>query len=45
MAVRGDTLYVADRKNHLIREVDLKAKTVRRSPAPACRTTRSIAAA
>ena len=28
MAVRGDTLYVADRKNHLIREVDLKAKTV-----------------
>jgi thiol-disulfide isomerase/thioredoxin len=28
MAVRGDTLYVADRKNHLIREVDLKGKTV-----------------
>jgi DNA-binding beta-propeller fold protein YncE len=28
MAVRGDTLYVADRKNHLIREIDLKAKTV-----------------
>lgn len=28
MAVRGDTLYVADRKNHLIRAVDLKAKTV-----------------
>ncbi|HXG12884.1 MAG TPA: thioredoxin-like domain-containing protein [Gemmataceae bacterium] len=28
MAVRGDTLYVADRKNHLIRELDLKAKTV-----------------
>jgi DNA-binding beta-propeller fold protein YncE len=28
MAVNGDTLYVADRKNHLIREVDLKAKTV-----------------
>lgn len=28
MAVRGDTLFVADRKNHLIRAVDLKAKTV-----------------
>lgn len=28
MAVRDDTLYVADRKNHTIREVDLKAKTV-----------------
>jgi len=28
MAVRGDTVYVADRKNHLIREIDLKAKTV-----------------
>jgi thiol-disulfide isomerase/thioredoxin len=29
MAVRGDTLYVADRKNHCIRELDLKAKTVK----------------
>jgi DNA-binding beta-propeller fold protein YncE len=29
LAVRDDTLYVADRKNHLIRELDLKAKTVR----------------
>ncbi|VTS02391.1 thiol-disulfide isomerase-like thioredoxin : NHL repeat containing protein OS=Planctomyces limnophilus (strain ATCC 43296 / DSM 3776 / IFAM 1008 / 290) GN=Plim_4099 PE=4 SV=1: Thioredoxin_8 [Gemmata massiliana] len=28
MVVRGDTVFVADRKNHLIREVDLKAKTV-----------------
>ncbi len=28
MVIRGDTLFVADRKNHLIREVDLKAKTV-----------------
>jgi len=28
MAVKGDTLYVADRKNHLIRALDLKAKTV-----------------
>jgi thiol-disulfide isomerase/thioredoxin len=29
MAVRGDTLFVADRKNHSIRELDLKAKTVK----------------
>jgi sugar lactone lactonase YvrE/thiol-disulfide isomerase/thioredoxin len=29
MALKGDTLYVADRKNHLIRAVDLKAKTVK----------------
>ncbi|QJW95670.1 thioredoxin-like domain-containing protein [Frigoriglobus tundricola] len=28
LAVRGDTLFVADRKNHLIREIDLKARTV-----------------
>ena len=28
MALDGDTLYVADRKNHLIRALDLKAKTV-----------------
>lgn len=28
MAVRGDTVYLADRKNHVIREIDLKAKTV-----------------
>lgn len=28
MAIRGDTMFVADRKNHLIREIDLKAKTV-----------------
>jgi DNA-binding beta-propeller fold protein YncE len=28
MALRGDTLYVADRKNHLIRALDLKAKSV-----------------
>jgi thiol-disulfide isomerase/thioredoxin len=29
MALRGDTLYVADRKNDLIRALDLKAQTVR----------------
>lgn len=29
MALEGDTLYVADRKNHLIRALDLKAKTVK----------------
>jgi thiol-disulfide isomerase/thioredoxin len=29
MAVRDDTLYVADRKNHVIREVNLKNRTVR----------------
>jgi thiol-disulfide isomerase/thioredoxin len=29
MAVKGDLLYVADRKNHLIRELDLKALTVK----------------
>src|SRR5206468_8781933 len=29
MALRGDTLYVADRKNHLIRALDLKARTVK----------------
>jgi thiol-disulfide isomerase/thioredoxin len=29
MAVKGDTLYVADRKNHTIRELDLKARTVK----------------
>ena len=29
MAVDGDTLYVADTENHLIREIDLKAKTVK----------------
>src|SRR5579883_1424391 len=28
MALDGETLYVADRKNHLIRAVDLRAKTV-----------------
>ncbi len=28
MALSGETLYVADTENHLIREVDLKAKTV-----------------
>jgi DNA-binding beta-propeller fold protein YncE len=28
MCVRGDTVFVADRRNHLIREIDLKAKTV-----------------
>jgi thiol-disulfide isomerase/thioredoxin len=30
MALDGDTLYVADRKNHLIRALDLKARTVKR---------------
>jgi len=30
MALDGDTLYVADRKNHVIRALDLKAKTVTR---------------
>jgi DNA-binding beta-propeller fold protein YncE len=29
MALQGDTLYVADRKNHLIRALDLKAQTVK----------------
>jgi thiol-disulfide isomerase/thioredoxin len=29
MAVDGDMLYVADRKNHLIRALDLKAQTVK----------------
>ena len=29
MALHGDTLYVADRRNHLIRALDLKARTVR----------------
>jgi DNA-binding beta-propeller fold protein YncE len=29
MALRGDLLYVADRKNHLVRVLDLKAQTVR----------------
>jgi thiol-disulfide isomerase/thioredoxin len=28
LALRGETLYVADRKNHLIRALDLKARTV-----------------
>jgi thiol-disulfide isomerase/thioredoxin len=28
MALRGQTLYVADRRNHLIRALDLKARTV-----------------
>ncbi|HEV3257854.1 MAG TPA: thioredoxin-like domain-containing protein [Gemmataceae bacterium] len=29
MALKGNTLYVADRKNHLIRALDLKARTVK----------------
>ena len=29
LAVKGDTLYVADRKNHSLRALDLKAKTVK----------------
>jgi DNA-binding beta-propeller fold protein YncE len=29
MALNGDTLYVADRKNHAIRELDLKNETVK----------------
>lgn len=29
MALKGDTLYVADRKNHMIRALDLKAQTVK----------------
>ena len=29
MALNGDVLYVADRKNHLVRELDLKSKTVK----------------
>lgn len=28
LAVKGDTLYIADRRNHTIRAADLKAKTV-----------------
>ena len=29
MALHGETLYVADRKNHLIRALDLKTQTVK----------------
>src|SRR5438874_1798022 len=29
MVLNGDTLYVADTENHLIREIDLKSKTVK----------------
>lgn len=29
MALRGETLYIADRGNHLVRSLDLKARTVR----------------
>jgi thiol-disulfide isomerase/thioredoxin/sugar lactone lactonase YvrE len=29
MALKGDILYVADRKNHLIRQLDLKAQSVK----------------
>src|SRR5207245_735550 len=29
MALQGDTLYVADRKNHLLRALDLQARTVK----------------
>jgi len=29
MALSGDTLYVADTENHLIRQIDLKSKTVK----------------
>ena len=29
MALDGDNLYVADTENHLIRRVDLKARTVK----------------
>jgi thiol-disulfide isomerase/thioredoxin/DNA-binding beta-propeller fold protein YncE len=29
MVLEGDTLYVADTENHLIRQIDLKAKTVK----------------
>src|SRR5207245_1865662 len=29
LALRGDTLYVADRKNHAIRALDLKKQTVK----------------
>jgi thiol-disulfide isomerase/thioredoxin/outer membrane protein assembly factor BamB len=29
LSLKGNTLYVADRKNHLVRALDLKAKTVR----------------
>ncbi len=31
MALKGDLLYVADRKNHLLRVLDLKARTVKTS--------------
>ena len=37
MALKGDTLYVADRKNHLIRALDLKDRRSRPWPAPASR--------
>jgi thiol-disulfide isomerase/thioredoxin len=29
MALEGDTLYVADTENHLVRQIDLKSKTVK----------------
>jgi DNA-binding beta-propeller fold protein YncE len=29
LAIRGETLYVADRKNHLVRALDLKGQTVK----------------
>ena len=32
MAVHGDTVYVADRKNNVLRQLDLKAKTVKAVP-------------
>jgi DNA-binding beta-propeller fold protein YncE len=35
MAVDGDTVYVADRKNNCLRQLDLKAKTVRTIPGTA----------
>ncbi len=35
MAVDGDTVYVADRKNNCLRQLDLKAKTVKTIPGTA----------
>ena len=38
MALDGDTLYVADRKNHALRALNLKDMPSRPSPAPASKT-------
>ncbi len=42
MTLRGDTLYVADRRNHLIRAVDLREKNVRTIVGTGRRSTTAI---